>query len=189
MISVTWIFDLWPWSFAWTSLLSLVISHENFMMIRLWEYIQKGVTDRQTDIRTDGRTDWIIHRAAWSQLKWWVVVIRSESAEMVCFTKLDTSTNVRFGRQRAGGGSVGGVAGGGWNYDMRHRRLSNIVLDLWNSMFICTSQQFLVGEFLYAKFGDNPSSSYWVIISQAIKHAYNTQTDTWTFGHHWQHFS
>ena len=63
--SVTLTFDLWPWSFAWTSLLSLVITPENFMMIRWWEYSQKGVTDGQTD----GRTDWIIHRAAWSQLK------------------------------------------------------------------------------------------------------------------------
>ena len=65
--------DLWPWPFAWTSLLSLVISPENFMMIRWWEHSQKGVTDRQTDRRTDGqtdgRTDWTIHRAAWSQLK------------------------------------------------------------------------------------------------------------------------
>ena len=57
--------DLWPWPFAWTSLLSLVITPENFMMIGWWEHSQKGVTDR----RTDRRTDWTIHRAAWSQLK------------------------------------------------------------------------------------------------------------------------
>ena len=67
--SVTLTFDLWPWPFAWTSLLSLVITPENFMMIRWWEHSQKGVTDRQTDGRTDGQTDWTIHRAAWSQLK------------------------------------------------------------------------------------------------------------------------
>ena len=71
--SVTLTFDLWPWPFAWTSLLSLVITPENFMMIPWWEHSQKGVTDRQTDGRTDrqtdGRTDWTIHRAAWSQLK------------------------------------------------------------------------------------------------------------------------
>ena len=71
--SVTLTFDLWPWPFAWTSLLSLVITPENFMMIRWWEHSQKGVTDRrtdgQTDGPTDGRTDWTIHRAAWSQLK------------------------------------------------------------------------------------------------------------------------
>ena len=71
--SVTLTFDLWPWPFAWTSLLSLVITPENFMVIRWWEHSQKGVTDRRTDRRTDGqtdgRTDWTIHRAAWSQLK------------------------------------------------------------------------------------------------------------------------
>ena len=81
--SVTLTFDLWPWPFAWTSLLSLVITPENFMMIRWWELSQKGVTDRQTDGRTDGQTDgrtaWTIHRAAWSQLKtvkfeWWMLV-------------------------------------------------------------------------------------------------------------------
>ena len=71
--SVTLTFDLWPWPFAWTSLLSLVITPENFMMIRWWEHSQKGVTDGRTDRRTDGRTDRqtenTICRAAWSQLK------------------------------------------------------------------------------------------------------------------------
>ena len=67
--SVTLTFDLWPWPFAWTSLLSLVITPENFMMIRWWEHSQKGVTDRQTDRRTDGQTENTICRAAWSQLK------------------------------------------------------------------------------------------------------------------------
>ena len=71
--SVTLTFDLWPWHFAWTSLLSLVITPENFMMIGWWEHSQKGVTDRrtdgQTDRQTDRQTDWTIHRAAWSQLK------------------------------------------------------------------------------------------------------------------------
>ena len=67
--SVTLTFDLWPWPFAWTSLLSLVITPENFMMIGWWEHSQKGVTDRRTDRQTDGRTDWTIHRGAWSQLK------------------------------------------------------------------------------------------------------------------------
>ena len=53
--------DLWPWPFAWTSLLSLVITPENFIMIRWWEHGEKGVTD--------GQTDWTSHIAAWSQLK------------------------------------------------------------------------------------------------------------------------
>ena len=71
--SVTLTFDLWPWPFAWTSLLSLVITPENFMMIGWCEHSQKGVTDRRTDGQTDGQTDrqtdWTIHKAAWSQLK------------------------------------------------------------------------------------------------------------------------
>ena len=73
LTSVTLTFDLWPWPFAWTSLLTMVITPENFMMIRWWEHGEKGVTDRrtdgQTDGRTDGRTDWTSHIAAWSQLK------------------------------------------------------------------------------------------------------------------------
>ena len=64
LTSETLTFDLWP--FAWASLLSLVITPEDFMMIRWWEHGQKGVTDRQTYRQTDG---WTIHRAAWSQLK------------------------------------------------------------------------------------------------------------------------
>ena len=73
LTSVTLTFDLWPWPFAWTSLLTMVITPENFMMIRWWEHGEKGVTDRRTDgrtdRRTDGRTENTICRAAWSQLK------------------------------------------------------------------------------------------------------------------------
>ena len=65
LTSVTLNFALWPWPFAWMSLLSLVITSENFMMVRWWEHSQKGVTDR----RTYGQTDWTIHKIAWSQLK------------------------------------------------------------------------------------------------------------------------
>ena len=65
LTSVTLTFDLWPWPFAWTSLLPMVITPENFMMIWWWKHSEKGVTDG----RTDGRTDWTSHRAAWSQLK------------------------------------------------------------------------------------------------------------------------
>ena len=69
LTSVTLTFDLWPWPFARTSLLSLVITPEIFMMIRWWKHSQKGVTDGQTDRQTNRQTDWTIHRAAWSQLK------------------------------------------------------------------------------------------------------------------------
>ena len=64
--SVTLTFDLWPWPFARTSLLSLVITPENFVMIWWWEHSQKVW---QTDRQMDRQTDWTIHRAAWSQLK------------------------------------------------------------------------------------------------------------------------
>ena len=69
LTSVTLTFDLWPWPLAWTLLLSMVITPENFMMIRWPEHSQKGVTDRQTDRQTDGRTERSVLRAAWSQLK------------------------------------------------------------------------------------------------------------------------
>ena len=77
MTSVTLTFDLWPWPFAWTSLLSMVITSENFTMIRRQEHSEKDVTDRRTDGWTDGQTDWTIHRAAWSQLKttWYILII------------------------------------------------------------------------------------------------------------------
>ena len=58
---VTLSLDLWPWHFVWISLLSLVITPENFMMIQWWEHSEKVVTD--------GRTERSVLRAAWSQLK------------------------------------------------------------------------------------------------------------------------
>ena len=64
MTSVTLTFDLWPWPFAWTSLPSLVITPENFVMWQWREHSQKGATDRQTD----GQTENTIHRAAWLHL-------------------------------------------------------------------------------------------------------------------------
>ena len=50
---VTLTFDLWSWSFAWASLLSMVITPESFMMIRWQEHCEKGVTDGRTDRRTE----------------------------------------------------------------------------------------------------------------------------------------
>ena len=54
LTSVTLTVDLWPWPFAWISRLSLVITPENFMTIRLREHSEKGVTDGRTNGRTDG---------------------------------------------------------------------------------------------------------------------------------------
>ena len=45
LTSVTLTFDLWPWPFAWTPLLSLVITPEIFMMIRWWEHSQQGKSE------------------------------------------------------------------------------------------------------------------------------------------------
>ena len=84
--------DLWPWPFAWTLPWSLVITPENFMMIRWWEHSQKGVTDGHLRekhncivmridedssaysksfkrVECTRQTENTIHRAAWSQLK------------------------------------------------------------------------------------------------------------------------
>ena len=54
---MTLTFALGPWTFAWTSLLSLVITPEYFMMIPWWEHSVKGVADRRTDGRMDGQTE------------------------------------------------------------------------------------------------------------------------------------
>ena len=69
MTYVTLTFDLWPWPFAWTSLLSSVITPENVVAIRWQEHSEKGVTDTQTDGQTDRQTERGVLRAAWSQLK------------------------------------------------------------------------------------------------------------------------
>ena len=57
MTYVTWTFNLWPWHFAWTSLLWFVITHENFVIIRWERHSERDVTDRQIDRRTDKQTD------------------------------------------------------------------------------------------------------------------------------------
>ena len=45
LTSLTLTFDLWPWPFAWTSLLTMVITPENFMMIRWWEHGEQGKSE------------------------------------------------------------------------------------------------------------------------------------------------
>ena len=82
LTSVTLTFDVWPWPFAWTSLLTIVITPENFMMIRWWEHGEKGVTDRQTDSRTDGRTDGL------NQSYSCLVAAKNNRAPLLCYFKL-----------------------------------------------------------------------------------------------------
>ena len=88
LTSVTLTFDLWPWPFAWTLLWSLVITPENFMMIRWWEHSEKGGTDGQTD----GQTDNTICRAAWSQLKHivWKLLQICVAGDAAALLELDT---------------------------------------------------------------------------------------------------
>ena len=57
LTSLTLTIDLWPWPFAWTSPLSMVLTPDNFMMIQWWKHSEKGVTDGPTDRRTDRLTD------------------------------------------------------------------------------------------------------------------------------------
>ena len=83
--SVTLTFDLWPWPFAWTSLLSLVITPENFMMIRWWEHGKKGVTDGQTDRQTDRQTDGL------NQSYSCLVAAKNNRAPLQCYFKLCAS--------------------------------------------------------------------------------------------------
>ena len=68
LISVTLTFNLWPWLFAWASLLLMIITSD--MKISRW-YDDGNILKKvwQTDRRTDRQTDLTIHRAAWSQLK------------------------------------------------------------------------------------------------------------------------
>ena len=50
--TVTLTFDPWSWPFAWTSLQSLVLTPENFMMIQWREHSEKCVKVGQTDGRS-----------------------------------------------------------------------------------------------------------------------------------------
>ena len=79
--SETLTFDIWPRPFAWTSLLSMVITFENFMMILWQEHCEKGVTDG----RTDRQTDRSVLRTAWSQLKTGILQHNSYSYPVTIF--------------------------------------------------------------------------------------------------------
>ena len=71
LTSVTLTFDLWPWPFAWTSLLTMVITSwwydDGNMVKKVWQ--TDGRMDRRTDRQTDRQTENTICRAACSQLK------------------------------------------------------------------------------------------------------------------------
>ena len=88
LTSVTLTFDLWPWPFAWTSLLTMVITPENCMMIRWWEHGEKGVTDRRTDGRTDGRTENTIY---WFRSLHCIYQLLQKKHSIATITKLRSS--------------------------------------------------------------------------------------------------
>ena len=53
LTSASLTFDLWSWPFAWTSLLSMVTTVENFMIIWWRDYSENGLTDGRSDGRTE----------------------------------------------------------------------------------------------------------------------------------------
>ena len=76
MTSVTLTFDLWPWPFAWTSRLSMLITPENFRMIRWEEHCQQGKSegfdscDRPSNLTQIGFKSWIFHPCNFEI--WWM---------------------------------------------------------------------------------------------------------------------
>ena len=79
LTSVTLTFYLWPWPFVWQSLLALVITPANFMMIRLWKRNEKGVRDGWTDEQTDGQIETFIDC---------LVTTKNNRKPLVCYFKL-----------------------------------------------------------------------------------------------------
>ena len=91
--SVTLTFDLWPWPFAWTSLLSLVITPENFMMIRWWEHSQQGKSegfdscDRPSNLKLDSNRQFF---CPCDREIWWMT-LQNNKAPLLCYFKLCAS--------------------------------------------------------------------------------------------------
>ena len=91
--SVTLTFDLWPWPFAWTLLLSLVITPENFMMIRWGEHSQQGKSegfdscDRPSNLKLDSNRQFF--RPCDREI-WWMT-LQNNRAPLLCYLKLCAS--------------------------------------------------------------------------------------------------
>ena len=81
--SVTLTLHELPWPFAWTLLLSLVITPENFMMIQWWEQSQKGVTYRRTDKRKMQFVE-LLGRSQKHTFKTWYWTISLKSVKLPC---------------------------------------------------------------------------------------------------------
>ena len=90
---VTLTFDLWPWLFAWTSLLSLEITPENFVMIQWWEHSQQGKSEgfdscnRPSNLKLDSNRQFF--RPCDREI--WLMTLQNNRAPLLCYFKLCTS--------------------------------------------------------------------------------------------------
>ena len=90
---VTLTFDQWPWPFAWTLRSSLVITPENFMMIRWWEHSQQGKSegfdscDRPSNLKLDSNRQFF--RPCDREI-WWMT-LQNNRAPLLCYFKLCAS--------------------------------------------------------------------------------------------------
>ena len=98
LTSVTLTFDLWPWPFAWTSFLSMVIIPENFMMIRWWEHGENIVNKANLRdlIAATGRVILLkldLNRRFFSpcDLEIWWMTPKNNRAPLLCYFKLFAS--------------------------------------------------------------------------------------------------
>ena len=80
-------FDLWAWPFAWSSLSSMMITPDNFM-ISCEAHCEKGLADR----RTERRADRSVLIAAWSQLKFFRVMLHRSYISFRCEASLHFRT-------------------------------------------------------------------------------------------------
>ena len=91
--SVTLTFDLWPWPFAWTSLLSLVITPENFVMIRWREHGEQGKSegfdscDRPSNLKLDSKRQFF--RPCDHEILW--MTLQNNRAPLLCYLRLCAS--------------------------------------------------------------------------------------------------
>ena len=93
LTSVTLTFDLWPWPFAWTSLVTIVITPENFMMIRWWEHGEQGKSegfdscDRPSNLKLDSNRQFF---RPCDRKIWWMT-LQNNRAPLLHYFKLCAS--------------------------------------------------------------------------------------------------
>ena len=98
LTSVTLTFDLWPWPFAWTSLLTMVITPKNFMMIRWWEHGEQGKSegfdscDRPSNLKLDSNRQFF--RPCDREI-WWMTS-KNNRALLLYYIKLCASFQIHW---------------------------------------------------------------------------------------------